>query len=211
MTMKTIAIGLSAAALMLAGGGAYAAQGQGTRWGDADGNGVLTRAEAQTQAAARFGRLDQNKDGKLDQADRQLAREARKTRMFERLDTNKDGQITKAEFTADRGPANGARRMASAEQGAVKQDGVKHDGRGRGGHRWGGRGGHRGGGMMMGKMADANNDGAVTQAEFAAAALKRFDTIDANKDGQVTKEERQAAREQMKAKWQQMRAQKAQG
>ncbi|MBB4857320.1 hypothetical protein HNO88_000627 [Novosphingobium chloroacetimidivorans] len=205
MTIKTIAIGLSAAALALAGGAANAAQTQGARWGDADGNGVLTRAEAQTQAATRFAKLDQNKDGKLDKADRQLAREARKTRMFERLDANKDGQITKAEFTADRGPAKAGPRMA-----ADGPDGAKSWGKGRGGHRWGGRGGHRGG-MMMGKMADANGDGAVTQAEFAAATLKRFDTIDANKDGQVTQAERQAAREQMKAKWQQMRAQKAQG
>lgn len=209
MTIKTIAIGFSAA-LALAGGGAYAAQAQGARWGDADGNGVLTRAEAQTQAAARFAKLDQNKDGKLDKADRQLAREARKTHMFERLDANKDGQITKAEFMADRGPAKRAPRMAMGGPDGAKHDGTKHDGKGAGGHRWGGRGGHRGG-MMMGKMADANSDGAVTQAEFSAAALKRFDMMDANKDGQVTQAERQAAREQMKAKWQQMRAQKAQG
>ncbi|VWX53351.1 EF-hand domain-containing protein [Novosphingobium sp. 9U] len=209
--MKTIAMGLSAAALVLAGGGAYAAQvqAQNARWGDTDGNGVLTRAEAQAQAATRFAKLDQNKDGKLDQADRQLAHEARKTQMFERLDTNKDGQITKAEFMADRGPGDRGHRMAMRGG-----DGDKGPGMGPKGHRGGSRGGHwggRGGGMMMGKMADANSDGAVTQVEFSTAALKRFDMIDANKDGQVTKEERQAAREQMKAKWQQMREQKAQG
>lgn len=199
MTMKTFAIGLSAA-LALAGS-AYAAQGQLKNRGDADGNGVVTRAEAQTQAAERFARRDVNKDGKIDAADRQAVREARKTRMFERLDTDKDGQITKAEFFAERAPG---KRVASGEPG---NDGMRHGRRGHGRH---GRGGH--GGMMMGaKMADADKNGAITQAEFAAAALQRFDALDANKDGQVTKEERAAARERMKAEWQQRRAQKAQG
>jgi hypothetical protein len=56
-------------------------------------------------------------------------------------------------------------------------------------------------GMGGGRMADANKDGAVTQAEFTAAALQRFDRLDANKDGQVTKEERQAARKAMRDQW----------
>ncbi len=197
--MKTFTIGLSLAALAFTGG-AYAAPGQTPKGqvrisGDADGNGVVTRAEAQAQAATRFARLDVNKDGKLDAADRQAMREARRTRMFERLDTNKDGQISKAEFSAERAPA---KRMAKGEPG---KDGMHH---GRRGHFRHGRG-------MMGKMADADKNGAVTQAEFATAALQRFDRLDANKDGQVTKEERAAARERMKAEWQQRRAQKAQG
>ena len=49
-------------------------------------------------------------------------------------------------------------------------------------------------GMML-KMADTNNDGAISQAEFTAAALKHFDQMDANHDGKVTQDERQAARE----------------
>jgi Ca2+-binding EF-hand superfamily protein len=64
--------------------------------------------------------------------------------------------------------------------------------------------------MRMARMADTNSDGAITTAEFTAAALQRFDAMDTNKDGQVTPEERQAAREQMRAKWQQMRAQRSQ-
>ena len=50
-------------------------------------------------------------------------------------------------------------------------------------------------------MADANKDGAVTQAQFTAAALQRFDRTDANKDGQVTREERQTARKAMRDEW----------
>ena len=195
--MKTFAIGLSLAALTL-GAGAYAAPGAMKHNPDADGNGVVTRAEAQAAAAAAFTRHDQNKDGKLDQTDRQARMEARKAQRFERLDADRNGQISHAEFMADKGPERG-KRMAMGERGKGAPGGMHH----------GRRGGH--GGMMGGRFADANKDGAVTQAEFTSAALSRFDTMDANKDGQVTKEERQAAREQMKAKWQQMRAQKAQG
>ena len=57
-----------------------------------------------------------------------------------------------------------------------------------------------GGGGMMLRMADTNNAGAVTRDEAMAAALKHFDAMDANKDGQVTKAERQAAMEKMGAR-----------
>jgi len=60
--------------------------------------------------------------------------------------------------------------------------------------------------MMMGRGADANKDGAVTQAEFTAAALARFDRMDLNKDGQVTKDERQQARKAMHDEWRAKRA-----
>jgi hypothetical protein len=66
----------------------------------------------------------------------------------------------------------------------------------RGGH--GKRGGHHGM-MMMGK-ADTDGDKAISQAEFQTAALARFDAADANKDGQVTAEERQAQRGAWRAK-----------
>lgn len=154
---------------------------------DADGNGVITRAEAQSRATAMFARMDANKDGKLDASDRALNREAMKTRRFEQLDTDRNGQISKAEFMADRGPRDGERRG--------------HRGRGM-------RGGHGGGMMGMGKRMGADGTGSVTQADFVAAALARFDAMDTNKDGQVTQAERQAARAQMKAKWQAERQQR---
>lgn len=190
--MKTpIILGLSLAAILTAGC-AYAAQGDGKA--DSDGNGVLTRAEAQTGAGTRFARMDVNKDGKIDQADRQLRREAMKTRMFDRLDADHNGQLTKAEFTAASSGHDRGGRMAANESGEA-----------RGQHHGGGHG-RRGGMMGMDRMADADGNGAITQAEFQTAALKRFDTMDTNKDGQVTQAERQAARAQMKAQWQQQRA-----
>jgi hypothetical protein len=71
-----------------------------------------------------------------------------------------------------------------------------------------GRGGP-GGMMAMAEQADTNHDGAISQAEFMAAAMKRFDAEDTNHDGKVTKEERQASREARKAQWQAKKADKA--
>lgn len=169
MTMtraRKIALGLSLAALGLAGA-AYA------KGADGRGDGVITRAEAQAKAQERFARMDANHDGKLDRADRG----ARRAAMFDRIDADHNGQISRAEFDA---MAQHGRRGHDAGGG---EPGMHHGGRGGPGH---------GGGMMAGRLADANKDGAVTQAEFTAAALQRFDRLDANKDGTVTREERRA-------------------
>ena len=66
--------------------------------------------------------------------------------------------------------------------------------------------GMRGGRGMMGKMADTNGDGTITQAEFTTAALAHFDKADADHNGTVTAAERKAARDTMKAQWQARRA-----
>lgn len=193
---KNLARGLALAVSLTAtafAGAAYGEQAQhAKRGGDADANGVLTRAEAQSHAAAMFARMDANKDGKIDRADR----EARRAAHFDRLDTDKNGQLSRQEFSARPQRPEGARAEGRGPEGG------KHHGWGGRGH---GRGGHHGG-MMMGRMADANKDGAITQAEFTAAATQRFDRMDGNKDGQVTKEERQAARAAMRQEWQNRRA-----
>ena len=62
----------------------------------------------------------------------------------------------------------------------------------------GGKRGHGGMGMMMGKMADTNKDGAVSRAEFLAAHDAHFAKVDANKDGSITPDERKAAMAQMR-------------
>ncbi|WP_267393330.1 MULTISPECIES: hypothetical protein [unclassified Sphingomonas] len=54
----------------------------------------------------------------------------------------------------------------------------------------------RGGPMMR---ADANGDGVITHAEAIADAEARFAAMDSNKDGRITPDERQAAREAMRA------------
>ena len=212
MTLLTLGAALIAVPVLAAPGGDR-------NMGDANNDGVLTRAEAETHAKAMFVKLDVNKDGKLDKADREARRAQMREEMFKRLDTNGDGMISKAEFLADRGPEGrgpegrpdmpppppeGGPDMAPPEGGPDAQAAPgKHGPRGHGPRRHGPRmGGHFGGpgsmGAPMARMGDGGRDAAVTKAEFIAAALKRFDAMDTNKDGKVTKEERQAARHEMR-------------
>lgn len=186
--MKKSAIGLSLAALVLSGSAVAAPPAPGApplMKRDADGNGVLTRAEAQSAATGMFAQIDVNKDGTFDHTDREAQAEAMRTRMFDRLDANKDGQISRAEFTADRGPGKPGPQLGRRGPGS-RQGGAD-----------------RGPGRGMGQP--------MTQAQFVAAALQRFDATDTNKDGQVTQAERQAHREQRKAQRQEARAPKPQG
>ncbi len=53
-----------------------------------------------------------------------------------------------------------------------------------------------GGGMMR---ADTNRDGSITRAEMIADAEARFAAMDGDRNGSVTAEERDAAREAMRA------------
>ncbi|WP_375196299.1 EF-hand domain-containing protein [Sphingobium sp.] len=50
------------------------------------------------------------------------------------------------------------------------------------------------GGMIM--MADADKDGTVTKAELTVALEARFAKLDANKDGKLTREDREILRQQ---------------
>ena len=53
-----------------------------------------------------------------------------------------------------------------------------------------------GGGRAALAAADADGNGAITQAEFTTAMLARFDAADADHNGTVTREERRAMRQQ---------------
>jgi Ca2+-binding EF-hand superfamily protein len=195
MTLLTLGAALIAVPVLAAPGGDR-------NMGDANKDGVLTRAEAEAHAKAMFVKLDVNKDGKLDQADRAARHAEKRAQMFDRLDANKDGSISKAEWDQ----ADAARQAKRAEwkakrgerAGAPGEGGERHAMRGHHGGKRGGHGGHGGPGGWM--KADANGDKAISQAEFVAGALARFDRMDANKDGKVTVEERQAMRQAMRDK-----------
>ena len=72
---------------------------------DTDKDGRISRAEAaagQAKSAERFDRMDVNKDGYIDQADRQARAKQRRDEWFARADTDKDGKLSPAELEAAR-------------------------------------------------------------------------------------------------------------
>lgn len=188
ISLLTFGAALIAVPVLAAPGGAKA---------DTDGNGTLTRAEAQAHATQRFAKMDFNKDGKVDAADRTAKRAEMQAKKFATLDADGNGSISQAEW-ASQGVERAAKR---AERGAKRAEaGQADEGKRHGMRGHGKRGGHhaRHGGMMA--KADTNGDKAISQAEFQTAALARFDAADANKDGQVTAEERKAQRGEWRAK-----------
>lgn len=187
---KTISFLALGAALIA--GSALAAPGGDRGRGDANGDGVVTRAEAQAHATQLFAKLDVNKDGRLDQADRAARHAEMRAKMFDRLDANKDGSISKAEWDQ----AAAARDAKRAERKAQRAGGAEANGAA---HAMRGPRGKHGGPGGWGR-GDGDRAKSVTQAEFVAAALARFDRMDVNKDGKVTAEERQAARQAMREK-----------
>ena len=159
----------------------------GGKMADANGDGVTTRAEAQTATAAHFAKMDVNKDGKLDATDRAAHRAERQGTMFGKLDTDSNGSISRTEWeahSAARDAKHGEGHGKRADAGETGEHGMR---------------GQHGGGMAMMMKADANGDKAISQAEFSTAALAMFDRADTNKDGQVSAAEHQAARQTMGA------------
>jgi Ca2+-binding EF-hand superfamily protein len=174
---------IGAASLVAAGAAAFALQGAPHSKMDADGNGVVSKAEAMTAADAMFAKMDENGDGTLSVADR----EAKMKAHFMEMDADKNGSINEAEFVAAHKERMEDRQAKRAERGV--------DGEG---HRGGKRGHHGGHGMAMMKAADTNNDMAVSKAEFRTAAEARFTKADADKDGSLSAAEQKAARKAMR-------------
>lgn len=168
--MKKSLILLPLAALL-----ASPAVAQGPRPGpDADGDGIVTRAEESAEADRRFARMDANRDGTVTPEERRAERERmraerrdrvvtedqfkeRAEKRFERLDANDDGRLTGDE-----------RRM--------------------------GRRGPKGAPSMRGRGGPRPEPKAETLAEHRARALERFDRIDTDRDGRLTEAERAADR-----------------
>jgi Ca2+-binding EF-hand superfamily protein len=190
--MRRLTFSLMAAAAVLTVGGAASAQSAPAPQRE------MTRAAVEQRAERTFARLDANRDGKIDTADRAVRQKAR----FDRIDANRDGQLSYAEFTAMRGQRDHKRADATNEHGRRGQHFAR-----RGGHRFAMRGFAGRGGMV--RLADADKDGAITQAEFQAAALSRFDRLDGNHDGTVTRDEAKAARDNMRQRWQARRQDRA--
>jgi Ca2+-binding EF-hand superfamily protein len=142
--MKKLALMVTAMA-MLATAPAMARPGGGERSNpDANGDGVVTRAEAEADIAKRFARMDMNKDGKLDAADREAMRKAREAKraerggrggkMMERLDANGDGAVSLDEMKRgalarfDRADANKDGKLTGDEREAARPKRMRGDG-----------------------------------------------------------------------------------
>jgi EF hand len=147
---------------------------------DVDGNGTVSKAEAMAASDAKFAKMDINGDGTLNAVDR----EAKIKEHFQEMDADKNGAISEAEFITAHKDRMEDRAEKRAERGAEGHRGGRH-GFGHGG---------RGGGDMGMKGADANNDMAVTKAEFRSAAEARFNKVDANNDGALSADEQKADR-----------------
>ncbi len=172
---KTI-LGIALLTTGLAGVAVAQPQGPGPM-ADPFGDKTVTKAEMQAHAGEMFAKMDSNKDGKLDQADRAAHKAQMHARMFDMIDANKDGNISRAEFDAAHQKMGGGDGMKGMRG--------QHDGMGMG------QGMGKGAKMMM-RMADTNKDGAVSRDEFLAGHAMMFDHADTNKDGKLTPEERKA-------------------
>lgn len=157
---------------------------------DANGDGVLTRAEFDAGRETNFGRLDANGDGQLSREERRAERMHRGRGrhgggMFQltRADANNDGNITREEFLArpiemfDRLDANNDGVISAAER-PQRRERAEGERRERG-ERF---------------NPDANNDQQISRAEYVAAGARMFDRMDGDHDGRVTREEAQAMR-----------------
>jgi Ca2+-binding EF-hand superfamily protein len=132
--------------------------------------GDMTRAQVVAMANAHFDRMDLNKDGRLDRADREAMHAKMAADMFDRTDANHDGTISRDEWNA------GAAKLAAMH------------GRGRPMMRH----------MAMMADADADGDRAISRDEFQKRALKHFDRADANHDGTISAAEREQAHAAMR-------------
>jgi hypothetical protein len=125
-----------------------------------------------------FKKADADGNGTLSRAEveKSLPRLAKK---FDQVDANKDGQLTHDELKAGRKSHKHAHKK-----------GNQADRHARGAERF--------------KHADSNGDAKISRAEAETNAprlAKKFDAIDANKDGQLTQEELSAYRETKRSRW----------
>jgi Ca2+-binding EF-hand superfamily protein len=141
----------------------------------------MTKAEVEARVKERFARMDTNRDGAVTREEIDATRAARRAelqdRRFDILDANNDGSVSRSEFDS----AAAARGDRRAQRGGKRAK----------------RGG-RGGPEAMLARADINADGRLTLAEALARPMARFETVDTNRDGTLTPEERRAAREKMR-------------
>ena len=123
------------------------------------------RAEHEAQAEARFQQADRNRDGKLSPEEMEAARAARRAERFAKMDRDRDGGLSREELRQAREERRGWRGHKRERMHARLQ------------------------------QLDTDGDHALSRAELGdklPRLAQKFDTIDANHDGRLTREEMRA-------------------
>lgn len=168
--------------------------------------GPITKEAYDARTRSRFARIDANGDGIIegDEAksmiERRMERRSRRwrggprrfvKRVMRRFDVDKDGKVTRAEFDTRieeffaRADLDGDGQITDADLPPMLRDRGILSGEGQVGRRYGRRGRRGARFLRMLRGADANRDNVITLDEAKAAAAKRFERFDANKDGVV--------------------------
>lgn len=188
---------LAAAAGLMLAGTAAAQDGGADRRLDADGDRRVSLAEMQAAHAARFARLDLDRNGALTREERRTGRQLARREQAERLtalvarrDTNRDGGLSQAEapgrwtrlarFDANRDARVTAEELRAGRQARAAERRNDRVAKAPGQPR---------------ARADANGDGLLTRAEADAQLRARFARLDVNRDGFITRDERRAGRQ----------------
>jgi hypothetical protein len=181
------------AALSVAGFAMAQDQNRGPFRNDANNDGVVTRQEFDAGHAARFAEMDANHDGQLARGEGHMRqrggpdgeRGGHHRRMghhgggLRGADANNDGNITREEFLAR--PTEMFNRLDANHDGVIQaSERPQRRERAEGGER------------HARVRPDADNNGTISQAEFAAMGGQMFERMDANHDGRITREEAQA-------------------
>lgn len=150
---------------------------------DANGDGAISRQEAQGRGEKLFAKLDANHDGLLSSEELKAAQQDRRkgvgSKLFSKMDTNGDGSIQAGEFRGD--PEQFA-RLDTNQDGSLTREEL-------------GRAAHLGKGKRIGKLfetMDANDDNKIERSEFRGND-QQFARLDENNDGWLSRGELQKA------------------